>query len=75
MKYLKKFNESNDVLYTDITDSSEYIPYQNYLEFGKNEIEQMVQSNFPTNFPKVLIQIEERIDIIYDLITKLDNNN
>jgi hypothetical protein len=42
----------------------------------KAEIAQIIISgNFAYNFPKILIQIEEHIDIIYDLIIKLNENN
>lgn len=42
----------------------------------KIEISQLINSdNFAYNFPKILIQIEEHIDIIYDLIIKLNENN
>lgn len=40
----------------------------------KNEIKQIILSgNFTTDFPKILIQIEEHIDIIYQLIMKLNS--
>lgn len=42
----------------------------------KAEIGQtIISGNFSHNFPKILIQIEEHIDIIYDLIIKLNGNN
>lgn len=42
----------------------------------KAEIAQtIISGNFAYNFPKILIQIEEHIDIIYELIIKLNENN
>ena len=35
----------------------------------------IILGDFVHNFPKILIQIEEHIDIIYDLIIKLNENN
>lgn len=37
--------------------------------------ETIISGNFAYNFPKILIQIEEHIDIIYELIIKLNENN
>ena len=45
-------------------------------QIWKAEIGQtIISGNFTYNFPKILIQIEEHIDIIYDLILKLNENN
>lgn len=40
----------------------------------KQEIVNLLTSNFTTNFPKILIQIEEHIDVIYDLIISMNKD-
>ena len=40
----------------------------------KQEIVNLLTCNFPTNFPKILIQIEEHIDVIYDLIISMNKD-
>jgi len=40
----------------------------------KQEIVNLLTSNFATNFPKILIQIEEHIDVIYDLIISMNKD-
>jgi len=40
----------------------------------KQEIVNLLTCNFATNFPKILIQIEEHIDVIYDLIISINKD-
>jgi hypothetical protein len=40
----------------------------------KQEIVNLLTCNFATNFPKILIQIEEHIDVIYDLIISMNKD-
>jgi hypothetical protein len=40
----------------------------------KQEIVNLLTCNFATNFPKILIQIEEHIDIIYNLIISMNKD-
>jgi hypothetical protein len=40
----------------------------------KQQIVNLLTCNFTTNFPKILIQIEEHIDIIYDLIISMNKD-
>jgi len=40
----------------------------------KQEIVNLLTCNFANNFPKILIQIEEHIDVIYDLIISINKD-
>jgi hypothetical protein len=40
----------------------------------KQKIVNLLTCNFATNFPKILIQIEEHIDVIYDLIISMNKD-
>ena len=41
----------------------------------KEQIVRLLIGNFSTNFPKILLQIEEHIDAIYELILTINNDN
>jgi hypothetical protein len=40
----------------------------------KQQIVNLLSSNFSSNFPKILIQIEEHIDIVYELIVSMNKD-
>ena len=40
----------------------------------KQQIVNLLTSNFSSNFPKILIQIEEHIDIVYELIVSMNKD-
>ena len=39
-----------------------------------NEVNQLMQDNYDNNLPLILIQIEEKLDRIYQLINEFNNN-
>lgn len=41
----------------------------------KEQIVELLTGSFSTNLPKILIQIEEHIDVIYELIFDMNNDN
>ena len=39
-----------------------------------NEVNQLMQDNYDNNLPLILIQIEEKLDRIYQLINEFNDN-